>query len=129
VLQLNILTGKQAGTQWMARRFPARIGRSPDSDLALAEEGVWDRHLEIDLRPAQGFSLTAQSGALTSINSVPVEQAHLRNGDIIDLGAVKMRFGLSPTRHRSLRLREALTWIALGVLCIGQVALIYWLPG
>jgi len=40
-----------------------------------------------------------------------------------------MQFGLSPTRHRSLRLREVLTWIAFALLCLGQVALIYWLPG
>ena len=38
-----------------------------------------------------------------------------------------MRFGLSATRQRSLRLREALTWLALAGLCFGQVALIYWL--
>jgi len=38
-----------------------------------------------------------------------------------------MHFALSPTRHRSLRIREALTWIALAALCLGQIALIYWL--
>ena len=66
---------------------------------------------------------------MASLNHLPVRQASLRNGDLIELGAVQLQFGLSPTRHRSLRLREVLTWIALGLLCLGQVALIYWLPG
>jgi pSer/pThr/pTyr-binding forkhead associated (FHA) protein len=129
VLQLQILTGKMAGAQWAARHFPVRIGRAPDADLSLEEEGVWDFHLEINADPARGLVLSLQPGAFASINSRPVEQAVLRNGDLIELGAVKLQFGLSPTRHRSLRLREVLTWIALALLCLGQVALIYWLPG
>jgi pSer/pThr/pTyr-binding forkhead associated (FHA) protein len=129
VIQLKILNGKQAGTEWVTRRFPVRIGRAPDAALSLEEDGIWDQHLEISLRPTEGFVLSAEPGALACLNSQPVQQAALRNGDLIELGAVKMQFGLSPTRHRSLRARELLTWIALALLCLGQVALIYWLPG
>jgi len=130
VLQINILCGKQAGAEWVARRFPVRVGRAPSADLSLEEEGVWDWHLEINLDRAQGFMLSIQPGAFAAINTQPVEQSvRLRNGDVIELGAVKIRFGLSPTIHRSLRLREVLTWVALALLCLGEVALIYWLPG
>ena len=129
MLQLKILTGKRAGAQWVARRFPVRIGRAADADLSLEEAGVWDSHVEIAVDPAKGFVLSLQPGAFASINSQPVEQAVLRDGDLLELGAVKLQFSLSPTRHRSLRVREVLTWIALALLCLGQVALIYWLPG
>jgi len=118
-----------AGADCVARRFPVRVGRAPDADVSLEEDGVWDWHLEIEHRRFEGFVLSVQPGAFACINSQPVQQAVLRNGDIIELGAVKMQFGLGPTRHRSLQLREALTWIALALLCLGQVALIYWLPG
>jgi len=128
VLQLTILNGKSAG-QWVARRLPVRIGRAPDADLSLQEDGIWDWHLEIELRPREGFVLTTQPGAFVSINQQNLQEAILRNGDQIGVGAVTMQFGLSPTRHRSLRLREVLTWIALALLCLGEVALIYWLPG
>jgi len=128
VLQFTILNGKQAGTQWRARRFPFRIGRSPDADLRLEEEGIWDSHLAIELRPPEGFVLSVQSTAFASIDSQPVQHAILRNGDIIELGAVKMQFGLAPTRPRSLYFREFLTWIVLALLCLAQIALIYWLP-
>ena len=40
MLQLSILSGKTAGTEWVARRFPVRIGRAPDSDLKLEDAGI-----------------------------------------------------------------------------------------
>ena len=67
--------------------------------------------------------------ALVSVNGQRIERGLLRNGDIIEMGSVKLRFGLSPTRQRSLRFREIVTWIALTALCLGQVAIIYWLAG
>ena len=52
MIQLAILSGKTAGTRWATRRFPVRVGRSPDCDLQLEEHGVWDEHFEISLNPA-----------------------------------------------------------------------------
>ena len=129
MIQLNILCGKKAGARWVTRRFPVRIGRAPNAELCLDDDGVWDYHLEIGLRPREGFVLSVQSGARASINAQPVEQVFLRNGDLIELGAARLQFSLSPTRPRGLRWREILTWLALAALCLGQVALIYWLPG
>jgi len=129
VIQFTALCGKNAGAHWIARRFPTRIGRAPNSDLCLEEDGVWDCHLQIDSRPQEGFFLSVQPGARAFINAQPVEETFLRNGDIIEVGAAKLQFSLSPTRPRSLRWREVLTWVALAALCLGQVALVYWLPG
>jgi len=128
VLQLKILTGKMTGAECVARHFPIHIGRAPEVDLRLEEDGVWDWHLSIELSPAEGLIVSAQPDALVCVNNQPIQRARLRNGDLIEAGAVKMQFGLTPTRHRSLRLREVLTWIGFALLCIGQVVLIYWLP-
>ena len=127
MVQLHVLTGRKAGTQAVARRFPFRVGRSSQAALVLDDPGVWDEHLQIDLRPVQGAVLTASAEALTLVNGETVRETTLRNGDIIELGAAKLRFGLSATRQRSLRLREALTWITLAATSLAQVALIYWL--
>jgi hypothetical protein len=54
-----------------------------------------------------------------------VDEAILRNGDVLSMGALKIQFALSPVRQASQRLRECLTWAALAILCLGQVALIY----
>ena len=56
MVQLQILSGKQAGALWVARRFPVHVGRAADNDLQLEEDGVWDEHLQLDFDPAEGFS-------------------------------------------------------------------------
>ena len=128
MVQLDILNGKTAGTKAVARRFPFRIGRASDSDLRLDDGAVWERHAEINIDPEQGGTLSPLSGAFTSVNGFPIQQpVLLRNGDELLVGSILLRFGLTPTRQRSLRFREALTWIALGALCLSQIALIYWM--
>jgi hypothetical protein len=93
----------------------------------LEDDGVWDEHVAIQLDPAEGFRLTSHSDAFVAINEQRVDQAILRNGDILALGSVKVRFSLHPVSLRSSRLREALTWIGLALLALGQIGLIYWL--
>ena len=127
MIQLKILSGKKAGTAWVARHFPVRIGRSPSADLQSEENGVWDQHLQLDFSPSSGLILTAQPQALATVNGQRVEQTLLRNGDLIDIGSLKMQFWLSETRQVGLRLREGLTWLAIAAISLGQVALIYWL--
>jgi pSer/pThr/pTyr-binding forkhead associated (FHA) protein len=127
VVQLHILSGKKAGSPWVARRFPFRIGRSPQSALALDDAGVWDEHAEISVRPGDGVVLKSSVEASTLLNGERIQQAILRNGDLIEIGSVKMRFSLSATQQSGLRVREVATWVALVMICLGQVALIYWL--
>ena len=127
MLQLNVLSGKTAGTVWVARRFPVRIGRAAGCDLRLEENGVWEEHLYLQFRPTTGFVLETTPNALATVNGQPFRGTVLRNGDLIEIGSVKMQFCLSETRQTGLRLREALTWAAIAVISLGQVGLIYWL--
>jgi len=127
MVQLKVLSGKKAGTTWVARRFPVRIGRSADADLRLEEHGVWDEHLQLDFNPAEGIVMSAQPNALATVNGQPVQQAVLRNGDAIDIGSLRLRFWLSETRQTGLRFREGITWAGIAAISLGQVALIYWL--
>jgi predicted component of type VI protein secretion system len=124
VVQLQFLNGNRSGTVFRSNHFPIHSGRAADADLPLDDPGVWQRHFLIDWR-AEGLILEAESEALLSLNDNPVQRSLLRNGDIITLGALKIRFSLSPVRQSSLTLREWLTWIALGALCFGQIALVY----
>ena len=124
MIQLQLLSGHRSGTVFRATRFPIRAGRAPDLDLPLDEPGVWQRHFQIDWRP-EGLVLQTEPEALLNINDTPVQRALLRNGDILTLGALKLRFSLAPVRQASLALREWLTWLALAALCLAQVALVY----
>jgi len=127
MIQFQILSGKQAGTDMVARRFPFRIGRAASADLCLEADGIWDQHLELNLIKPDGFVLNAQPNALATVNGQRVEQTRLRNGDLIEIGSLKMRFWLSATRQIGLGVREWFTWGALALLSIGQVCLVYWL--
>jgi len=122
---LKILSGKKAGIEWSASHLPVQIGRAHSADLSLDEPGVWERHFEINLNFPDGLVLKTQPNALLTINGEKIEQAILRNGDLIEIGALKIRFALSAVRQRSLLARELSTWIALAALCLGQIALIY----
>jgi predicted component of type VI protein secretion system len=125
MVQFKIVSGKMAGTEQVARHFPFRIGRSPSADLRVEENGVWDEHLEMAFHPGEGFILTAHPDALAAINGQPFREAVLRNGDSIEIGALKIRFWLGATRQRSLRPREWLTWAAFALIIAFQLFLIY----
>ena len=127
MIQFSILSGKKAGTSWVARRFPVRIGRAAGSDLQIEEEGVWDQHLQVDFIPSDGFVLSAGPDTLIAVNAQPVQETILHSGDVIEAGSLKLQFWLSETRQTGLRLREGLTWAAIAAISLGQIALIYWL--
>lgn len=127
MVQLDILSGKKAGSQVVARRFPFRVGRGAGAALVLEDGGVWEHHFELAVRANEGVVLTSSTESLTLVNGTRYQEARLRNGDLIEAGGVRMRFHLSPNQQRGLVVRETLTWISLAALCLGQVALIYWL--
>lgn len=127
MVQIKIVSGKMAGTEQVARHFPFRIGRSPSADLRLEENGVWDEHLELAFHAGEGFILTAHPDAIAAINGQPFREAVLRNGDAIEIGALKIRFWLGATRQKGLRFREWLTWIGFTLVLGAQLGLIYWL--
>jgi len=127
VVQLKILSGKMAGTESVARHFPFRIGRAASADLRLEDAGVWDEHLALWMGAELSVEAVVQPGALAGINGQNVRRAPLRNGDLIEMGAVQLRFTLTPTRQKPLWLFEAAVWIGLVCVCLAQLGLIYWL--
>ena len=118
MVQLQILSGKQAGTRWMARRFPVRVGRVAANDLRLEEDGVWDQHCVLNFDPAEGFILTAQPDALLTINQEPARSARLRNGDCIELGSARLQFWLNETPQYGQRWREGFVWTLVVAICL-----------
>jgi hypothetical protein len=127
MIQLNILSGKKAGTQAVARRFPFCIGRASENDLQLQDEGIWDQHLVLVFQRQEGFTLATSADALATINGEPVQEKILRNGDIITAGSVKLQFWLAAAHQRGLRLRESFVWALLVVVTLAQFVLLYWL--
>ncbi len=106
--------------------LPITLGRSEHSDVSLDEAGVWPSHGKIHWMQ-EGLVLEVEADALASVNGAPIKRTVLRNGDMITLGGVSLRFSLSPIRQSSAAVRAWLTWTALGALCLLQVTAIYWL--
>jgi pSer/pThr/pTyr-binding forkhead associated (FHA) protein len=125
MVQLNILSGKKAGDQTVARRFPFRIGRAPENNLQLEDDGVWDQHLALEFQKNEGFLLTTAPDALATVNHQPVQSVLLRNGDIIALGSAKFQFWLGATTQRGLRPREFFVWTILAAVTVAQITLVY----
>ena len=126
MVQLNVVSGKTAGTVWTARRFPVHIGREEASDLRFEEDGIWDQHLVLGL-DRNGFLLRVAGNALARVNGHPVVETQLRNGDTIELGPVKLQFWLTVVRQRRLRISEALSWGVILAVGFGQIGILYWL--
>ena len=127
MIQLNILTGKKAGTHKVARHFPFRVGRAPGNELQLEDDGVWDQHLTLEFQPQSGFNLATAPDALVTVNGDPVHNTTLRNGDTITVGSVKLQFWLAAAAQGSLRVREGFVWTQLALVTLGQFILLYWL--
>jgi pSer/pThr/pTyr-binding forkhead associated (FHA) protein len=125
MIELHILAGKKAGSQSAVRRFPFRIGRDRGNDLQLNDDGTWGQHLTLEFRRLEGFTLTAAPETLVMVNHQPVQTALLRNGDVITLGSVKLRFWLAAAQQRGLRLREGFVWVLLTAVVLCQFVLIY----
>ena len=127
MVQLNILSGRQAGAQSVARHFPFRIGRAVQNDLQLEDDGVWDQHLTLEFQKQEGFKLTTSANALTNVNGEPVSSKILRNGDQITVGSVKIQFWLAAARQGSLLAREFFVWALIAAVTAIQLVLVYWL--
>lgn len=129
MVQLSFLTGRLAGQNVLVPRLPWRIGRASDSDTQLNDAGVWDQHLELELDEEDRIVASVQSKASAMVNGSSFTTQTLRNGDLLELGSTKIRFWLSSPHQFDMRWREILVWLSLVCLCLGQVALVYWLNG
>jgi pSer/pThr/pTyr-binding forkhead associated (FHA) protein len=127
MIQLNILSGKKAGTKTVGRHFPFRIGRAAANNLQLDDDGIWDQHLSLEFQKEEGFKLATSPNALATVNNEPVQSKILRNGDIIAIGSAKIQFWLATARQRGLCLREGFVWALLIFVTLGQFTLLYWL--
>jgi predicted component of type VI protein secretion system len=127
MIRIEILSGKLAGTTWVARRFPVRLGRSADADFQSSEPGVWEQHAAIETDRREGCVLKAQADAAVLLDGKPIQFAPLRNGDVIELGSLKLRFWLGEAQQKALTAREAVVWAILAGVVLLEAGLMFWL--
>lgn len=116
MIELRILNGKMAGQSVVARHFPFLIGRAPNCDLCLLEDGVWDEHLRLVLEDQKLMLRTVGPGGQLEVNHQKVSEAPFKVGDELQLGSVKMECGCSVMEQYSLRWVEQSLWLGGAVL-------------
>ncbi len=84
--------GPNAGSKYMLDADVTGAGRHPDSDIFLDDITVSRRHAEI-ARTREGF-VVRDVGSLngTYLNRERIDEAHLRNGDELQIGKFKLVF-------------------------------------
>lgn len=127
MVQLRVLNGSRAGTAHTASRFPCTLGRASGDDLQFVEAGVWENHLQLDLHVPDGFRLSRLGQGRASVNGSEFDELILHNGDVIELGAVKVQFWLGEVRQSDNRVRETLAWFGLVALVVMEGALLAFL--
>ncbi len=78
-----------------------RIGRHQDNDIRLPDASVHRYHAVIEHTPEEAFVITDLSGEDGNglrINGERLARAQLADGDVIELGQTRLRFGAVPTR-------------------------------
>lgn len=68
------------------------VGRSPSADIVLDDATVSRRHAVIALQDGRTVLLDDRSSHGVLVNGERTQRAVLRNGDLIHLGSVAMRF-------------------------------------
>lgn len=120
--ELTVVSGQKSGTLVRISRFPFTVGRS-DADFCLADPGVWDTHFRIDLSPGHRFFLRAEEGRIVTIDGTDALANNIPDGATIGCGAAYLRFQLSPTAPRDLRIQGFAVWAVLGLVVLLELGI------
>jgi hypothetical protein len=85
-----------------------RLGRAPDNDLCFKNDSVSAHHAELHQDTNGAFTI-ADIGSTNGvwINGKRVKNQGLRNGDVVELGEIRLRFWDLPQRHSQRPLGRA----------------------
>jgi hypothetical protein len=126
MVEFSLLSGPDRGRVVTIGTLPAVLGRAGSGVVPLAGPGVWDRHFELQKSGDGRIVLRVLGEARVSVGASPIRERVLKNGDELEVGAVRMRFGLSRPSSRSLVGREVGFWCACGVVIVLEGLLMGW---
>lgn len=90
--KLIVESGKTNQREYILVRDKTTIGRVNDNDIAISDISMSRHHAEISKFP-EGFRLRDLDSANGSLlNGYRIRVAQLRNGDIVEFGAIRFRF-------------------------------------
>jgi DNA-binding NtrC family response regulator len=98
--RLTVLDGPKPGLQWQSESDHCAIGLQPSNDLVLEEPTVSRFHCEVQIGTGGARIRDLDSKNGTIVDGVSVIEARLRDGSLIKLGKVTVRFELATESNR-----------------------------
>jgi hypothetical protein len=95
VLYAKLEELNSSGTQHAITKTAIRIGRSKNNDVNIFNDSISLNHAEVHRRREGGFyivDLSSTNGVY--VNEVKVTQGEIQDGDIIELGEIRLRFSI-----------------------------------
>ena len=89
---LTVLTGAKEGRAYILTRPHTILGRDELADVPLFGDMNIGRQHTVIAKSGQGASIQAAPGQSVFVNNLPVTQQLLANGDLIALGAHRLKF-------------------------------------
>lgn len=91
---LEIMSGGMAGKQFILYHDRTIVGSAPDCQVTLIKDPSIAQHHMALARTPRGLELQALSPSEAMlVNGLPVHQAQLRDGDVVQIGTTLLRFG------------------------------------
>ena len=103
--------------------FPFKIGRSKNCHHRIEAKGVWPFHIVLEQDGENGIVVKNESEGSLLVNSLKTSKSvRLKNGDVLQFGAVGFRFWFAPIEQSYLT-SEFNIWFGLVIIIICQVIL------
>lgn len=97
-----LVTQDETKARYPITRTTCRLGRSKNNEITLRDSSVSRRHAEINRDKGDEFTLidlNSLNGVF--VNNEKIGRYKLKEGDIIDIGDISLRFTLMPTDYQS----------------------------
>lgn len=102
---LWVCSGKNIGRRFALDKAEQLIGRSPEIEIPVLDERVSQQHAKIVVRDARHWVLDLGSTNGTFVNNERVNEAKLRDGDLIQVGETVFEYLSYEERNLTITLR------------------------
>jgi ABC transport system ATP-binding/permease protein len=122
--RLLALNGRLKGTVWTLGRSEVRIGKDDQAELSIPQRSLADFHAKLVQTADNDWRVQELAQAGVRVNGVAYADSPLRDGDVLELGALRLRFigPGEPTPQLSRRSRSRLPVLILALAAVALLA-------